>query len=105
MLEQRRDWPEVRRQRVEVAAGEKVVLTLIALSAESAGGAATLMAVPVSTVSATAFYGFPDAVTHLRRILHPINGPGSISQPPIVITDVEKPGCERRGDEEEDPER
>ena len=61
MLEQRRDWPEVRRQRVEVAAGEKVVLTLIALSAESAGGAATLMAVPVSTVSATAFYGFPDA--------------------------------------------
>ena len=43
-------------------AGEKNVLMLIALTAESAGSAAMLMAVPVSAVSTTVFYGSPDAM-------------------------------------------
>ena len=46
-------------QRVDVA-GAKSVLTLIALSAKSAGSATILMAMLISMVSATAFYRFPD---------------------------------------------
>lgn len=43
-------------------AGEKIVSTLIMLTAESAGGATTLMTVRVSAVSTTAFYGGPDGL-------------------------------------------
>ena len=41
-------------------ARDKSVLTPIVLGAESTGGAATLMAVLVSAISTTAFYGCPD---------------------------------------------
>ena len=41
-------------------ARDKSILTPIVLGAEGAGGAATLMAVPVSTISTTAFYRCPD---------------------------------------------
>ena len=50
-------------------ARDKSVLTPIVLGAESAGGTATLTAVPVSAISTTAFYGCPDVI-HLYHTLN-----------------------------------
>ena len=50
-------------QRVDVAEAKSVLMP-IALSAESAGSTAMLMAVLISMVSTTAFYRFPDEPGH-----------------------------------------
>ena len=57
-------------QREDVA-GEKSILMPGVLKAKSARGATMLMAMPVSTLSMTVFYGFPNAFCSIcQQTLH-----------------------------------
>ena len=72
-----RDWlrgEKTERGHGRQVAGDKIILTLIALTAESAGSTATLMAVPVSTVSVTTFYRSPEVEGELIcGVMYPLS--------------------------------